>query len=61
MAKKEIEEVEVTEIKFSKEQILSSKRFRGIDAASVVLKDGETYTLNQVDDLIEEYMNSEVK
>lgn len=62
MKKRQVDVEESIEIPtFTKEQILSSKRFRGNDAASVVLKDDETYTMDQVEDLIEEFMKCEVK
>ena len=50
------------EHKFSKEQILTSKRFRHRrDMLAAILSDGEQYTLADVDELIEKYMKGEVK
>lgn len=42
---------------FGKKKILTLKRYAGRrDLLSVLLKDGETYTLDQVDGLIEKFM-----
>ena len=50
------------EHKFSKEQIVTSKRFRHRrDMLTAILNDGEQYTLADVDELIEKYMKGKVK
>ncbi len=49
-------------IKFTKEQILASKRYRyQSDVTDAVLKDGREYTLKEVDSLIKKYMEGSVK
>ena len=48
--------------KFTKRQILSSKKyFHRRDLLSVLLKDDESYTLNEVDALIDKFMKGGVK
>lgn len=66
MATKKTEKVQDETVKaehtFSKEQILSSKRFRHRrDMLTAILDDGEQYTLADVDELIEKYMKGKVK
>lgn len=47
---------------FTKEQIVSSKRYgHKRDLVSVLLEEGKTYTLKEVDKLIESFMKKEVK
>lgn len=47
---------------FTKEQILSSKRYQDRrDAISVVLEDGKSYFLAEVDEMIEKFMKGKVK
>ncbi len=57
--KKEINKL-VKSIQFTKDQILNSVQYRGNDAASVILKSGELYTLEEVNKLIDEFMKKEV-
>lgn len=48
----------VDAVVFSKSKILTLERFANRrDLLTVLLKDGQSYTLNQVDDLIETFMN----
>lgn len=60
--KMKVEGEEVVEkATFTKEQIVSSQRYMYMkDAINVVLKDGGSYSLDQVDDLIEQFMKGEV-
>lgn len=59
-AKKKIDEGE--KITFTKEQIISSKKYRDRkDLINVLLKNGQSYSLNEVDDLIENFMKGKVK
>jgi uncharacterized protein YkuJ len=52
---------EVVEATFTKEQLLLSKKyFDKQDLINVILKDGESYSFDHVDDLIEEFMKGEV-
>ncbi len=47
---------------FSREQILESKLYRDRrDLLGALLKEGETYTLAQVDSLLEGFMKGKVK
>ncbi len=47
---------------FSREQILESKLYRDRrDLLGALLKEGETYTLAQVDNLLEGFMKGKVK
>ena len=47
---------------FSKSNILSFKRYaRRHDLLSVLLKDGEMYTVDQVEDLIDRFMKRKQK
>lgn len=56
MAKKEQEPV------FEKEAIARSARYRDkVDLVNGLLEDDKEYTLEQVDKIIEDYMNKEVK
>lgn len=53
---------EVSKKVFSKDQILSSERYKHRkDVITVVLQANEFYTLSQVDELIKKFMSSEVK
>jgi hypothetical protein len=48
--------------RFTKEQLLSSKRYNGQkDIINAILKDGVLYTLEEVDALIEKFMKGKVK
>jgi hypothetical protein len=60
MTVKKIEGEEVAlEATFTKEQIVESKKYG--DLAHAILKDDRSYTLKEVEDLIETYMKGEVK
>ena len=57
-----MESVEQSEPKFSKEQILGSKRFSGeVDVINAVWTDNSAKTINQVEEMIEKYMKGQVK
>lgn len=50
------------EILYSKEQIISSKKYSNRkDILNVLLKDDEEYTFSRIDEIIEEFMNKEVQ
>ncbi|MCD8159404.1 MAG: hypothetical protein LUD77_11145 [Clostridiales bacterium] len=52
---------EKTENKFSKETLRKSKLFSGKkDLISAVLKDGESYTKKETEELINNYLTKEV-
>ncbi len=47
---------------FSKSRILSSKKYqKKKDVLSVLLEDGKTYSLKQVDDILNKFLKKEVK
>lgn len=57
--KKNVENI--SEDKFSKKQIVSSKRYRNnVDLLNSVLKDKKTYTLKEVDEIIEKFKKGKV-
>lgn len=48
-------------VSYTKEQILSAKKYiHRKDVVNVVLKDRQSYTLKEVDDLIEKFMKGKV-
>jgi hypothetical protein len=50
------------ENKFSKEQLITSKRFRNRrDLVEALLDDGQTYTVKAVEEKITSYMKGKVK
>lgn len=52
----------VEPVVFSKSSILRSKAFSNRrDALSFLLKDGELYTLKQVEDILDKFMKGQVK
>lgn len=58
VTKKEAERPDV----FTKDQVLSSKRYQDKkDAVSVVLDDNKSYSFAEVDGLIEKFMKGKVK
>lgn len=60
MATKKVETKQ--EVLFTKEQILASKKYSNRrDALGAVLVDSKTYTLEQVDSLLEKFMKGKVK
>lgn len=51
----------VVEPTFFKESLLKSKRYSNRrDALSFLLKDGESYTFNQVDKILDDFMKGSV-
>lgn len=49
-------------VSYKKEQILSAKKYiHRKDVVNVVLKNGQSYTMKEVDDLIEKFMKGKVK
>ena len=59
------EAVVVVESEFSKEQLLSAKRFQGrkdiVNALLMKYPDTATFTVNAVEEMIENYMKGQVK
>lgn len=53
-------EIKEEDIKFSKERLLQSRKLN-VNILSVVLEDGEEYTLSEVADMIEEFKNRKVE
>lgn len=46
---------------FTKEQLLLSKRYQNkVDLVEALLKDGVTYTLEEVDEIINDFMKGKV-
>lgn len=61
-AVKENESNSVLEMAFTKEQLLSSERFRGKrDLLNALLEEDKTYTASQAEEMIEKYMKGKVK
>lgn len=60
--KKKVETKETAEVHaFTKAQLTSAKKYRHMkDIVNVVLKDDQTYTFEQVDDLIEKFKKEKV-
>ena len=59
MAKKQTKDVEVieTQVSYTKAQIYKAKRYMNKkDIITVMLKDNERYTFDQVDELIEQFL-----
>lgn len=58
-------EAAVVESKFSKEQLLSAKRFQGrkdiVNSLLMKYPDTATFTVNAVEEMIENYMKGQVK
>jgi hypothetical protein len=60
--KKDESKQEAEIVTFTKEQIVSAKRYmHKKDVVNVVLKDGQSYTLEKVDELIDNFMKGKVK
>jgi hypothetical protein len=58
---KEHKEPDIVEIKFSKSQLVESKRFSGQkDLLNTILEDGKEYTLDDVVSRVEKYMKGKV-
>ncbi|MGP1430240.1 MAG: hypothetical protein ACTTJX_08460 [Fusobacterium sp.] len=50
------------EVLYSKEQIISSKKYSNRkDILNVLLKDDEEYSFSRIDEIIENFMNKEVQ
>lgn len=50
------------EILYSKEQIITSKKYSNRkDILNVLLKDDEEYSFSRIDEIIEEFMHKEVQ
>ena len=50
------------EILYSKEQIITSKKYSNRkDILNVLLKDDEEYSFSRIDEIIENFMNKEVQ
>ncbi len=50
------------EVKYTKEQLRSSKKYRAdVDILGVVLENGKSYTFEQTDKLIKEFKERKVK
>lgn len=61
-AVKENESNPLSETDFTKEQLLSSERFQGKrDLLNALLKENQTYTVSQAEEMIEKYMKGKVK
>ncbi len=59
---KENKETDAVEIKFSKSQLVESKRFSGQkDLLNTILEDNKEYTLEEVVSKVEKYMKGKVK
>lgn len=62
MAKQNKEPSEIVEVKFSKIQLVQSKRFSGQkDLLNTVLDDDKEYTLDEVVSKVEKYLKGKVK
>jgi len=58
---KEHKEPDIVEIKFSKSQLVESKRFSGLkDLLNTILEDGKEYTLDEVVSKVDKYMKGKV-
>ncbi len=59
---KEVKEPDIVEIKFSKEQLVKSKKFSGQqDLLNTILEADKQYTLDEVVSKVEKYMKGKVK
>lgn len=59
---KEVKETDNLEIKFSKEQLVKSKKFSGQkDLLNTILEDDKQYTLDEVVSKVEKYLKGKVK
>lgn len=59
--KTKVTDVTVKEPKFTKEALAKSKRFlKNSDVVSAILKDGEEYTISEVESMIAKYMKGKV-
>ncbi|WP_130861435.1 hypothetical protein [Bacilliculturomica massiliensis] len=54
--------MESEQAQYTKAQILSSRRYKGkLDLVGVLLKDGETYGIGQVDGMIDNFLKGDVR
>lgn len=62
MATKKTQKTEVKQdARFTKSQILASQKYVGRrDALGAILNEGDTYSLNEVDSLLEKFMKRKV-
>lgn len=61
MAKKKTEDIKQNIVLYSKEQILSSKKYTNRrDALGVILVDDKMYTKEEVESLLEKFMKGKV-
>ena len=61
MAKKKTENIKENVVRYSKEQLLNSKRYSNRrDALGVILADDKKYTIEDVDSLLEKFMKGKV-
>lgn len=49
-----------TENKFTKSQVLASKKFTNKDLINAILEDGKSYTLKEVETTVNKYLKGEV-
>ncbi len=54
-------ETKKTENKFTKSQVLTSKKFTNKDLINAILEDDKTYTLKEVETIINDYLKRKVK
>lgn len=55
-------EYNTEELKYTKESILNSKKYsERKDILSVILKEDEEYTSNDIDDILNKFMKGEIK
>lgn len=60
LSEKKTEKAEV--VKYTKDQILSAKKYKhSRDVVNVVLNNDQVYSLEEVDDLVEKFMKGKVK
>ncbi|MBI4858498.1 MAG: hypothetical protein HY818_17315, partial [Acetobacterium woodii] len=60
--KKAVEEIAEVEPTFDREQILNSARYQErVDIVGALLVSGKSYTLSEVDGLIEDFNKKEIK
>lgn len=61
-AKKKKEDTQKLEAVYTRQQLLQAKRYADrLDLINTLLKDGKSYSIQQVDEMIEKYMKGKVK
>ena len=61
-AKKKKEDTQKPEVVYTRQQLLQAKRYADrLDLINTLLKDGKSYSIQQVDEMIEKYMKGKVK